>query len=309
MFRLLDTGVAAQPRGCLGSQHLRPTPGPAVETLDQEARMAAASPASVKVLTLNTTLAMVGATLVTILLHELAHAVAAMAQGSAARLFPFASLPVRELPPVGQLVELLAGPVFGLLLGLVLLAVLRPGPRPGFGYLWLTWLGFTSAMEGIGYLILTPFGIGDTGTAALNVGLQPVLGWAAAVLSVGGMLLLARSYGRRIARLVPHGDLPRLRGLSFFPWLIGTLALVAITLLWIGVSAVEADPGSVIAVIMATVAIGVWAPMAMPFTVGVPASQAGDSPLQLPGVSRLGVGLLVAVLIVDAILTRGPQLG
>lgn len=271
--------------------------------------MTAASPASVKALTLNAAVAMVGATLVTILLHELAHAVAAVAQGSAVRLFPFASLPVRELPPGGQLIELLAGPAFSLLLGLVLLAVLKPGPRPGLGYLWLTWLGFTSAMEGIGYLLLTPFGIGDTGMAAAVAGLGPALNWAAAVLSVGGMLLLARSYGRRIARLVPHGDLPRLRGLSFFPWLIGTLALVAITLVWIGISAVEVDPGSLIAVIMATVAIGVWAPMAMPFTVGVPAERAGDSPLQLRGVSRLGIGLLVAVLIVDAILTRGPVLG
>lgn len=193
--------------------------------------MTTEAPPSVRTLTLNTTLAMVGATMATLVLHELSHAIAAIAQGSPARLFPSASVALRERPVPEQIVEMMTGPVFSLVLGVVLIAVLRPGPRPGFGHLWLSWLGFTSAMEGIGYLILTPLGVGDTGMSAELSGLPPALGWVAAALSIGGMVLLARAYGRRIARFVPHGDSPRLRGLSFYPWMIGTVVVVALTLL------------------------------------------------------------------------------
>jgi hypothetical protein len=74
---------------------------------------------------LNAAAAFVLATIVNVLLHELAHAVAGLAQGLTATLLPF-SVNYAPTPSSGQeIVTALAGPVWSLVMGAVLLATAR----------------------------------------------------------------------------------------------------------------------------------------------------------------------------------------
>ncbi|WP_052460285.1 zinc metalloprotease [Microbacterium gorillae] len=261
-------------------------------------------------LLLHTTMAMVAAFLLTILLHESAHSVAALMFGSPVRQVPFASMPVAHLSETAQTVVTLAGPAFSLVLGVVLVFFVRPGPIVGSGHLFAVWFAFINVMEGGGYLVLTPFGIGDTGEVAARYGLQNSVGWIALAAGGGITVLCAIGYARRMTGFVPPGDVRGLLALSFHPWMIGLVVTVGLTLLWAALSVVKLGPGDMIAVAMGAVALGVWAPMAMSFSNMRSAKEnAGSDPIRLGPFPWTSTIIAVLVCVVNVLLLSGPTIG
>lgn len=253
--------------------------------------------------------AMIAAGLLTILLHEAAHAVAGLGFGIASRVYPFAAMPVTEPGRDENAVILLAGPAFSLVLGVALSLVIRPRARPGSAYLFGVWFAYTNILEGAGYLIFTPFGIGDTGMVAAAYGVEMTLGWVGFIAGLGIALLLAIRYARRIVPLVPAGDLPRLRALSFYPWMIGVVVAILLSFAWMALADIDLDGGSSIAVAVGGIALGVWAPMAMPFTVKARGDAPDSRPLRLGVFPTLSAVIIVVVIAVNIALLPGPVWG
>lgn len=262
---------------------------------------------SVRTLTIHTAITMVAAVLVTILVHEFSHAVASLMLGHRPTIYPF-GVNTPGLSRDHAAIEALTGPAFSLVLGVILLLLIRP-KRIGQGALLGIWIGMTSAMEGVGYLLLTPFGIGDTGSTALAYGLENIAGWPAFVIAIGGQFLLAYVYARRIARWLPARDNQRLRGVSFYPWIFGSIAVVALAAIWLLGSAWNVGIGDVIAVLFGALALGVWAPMAMPFTDKVPEAECDTVPIRVSGFPVLATVVAAVVIVVNVILMGGITVG
>lgn len=281
----------------------------AAESADRstDARTTTARPA-VRTLVLHAWAAFVAAHLVVVLLHELAHVAAGMALGFTNELFPFAVMQSPEPDDAPDAVILLAGPVFSLVTGL--LAMTFQPFRRGRGQAHLLWLWFAgmSTMEGIGYLVLTPFGVGDTGMAADLYELPSLVSWACLAVGMLGTVATARWFAGPAVRHTA-GDLTSLRAFTFYPWIVGTvvvLALSALDLALVGDAlGPQLGPGVVFAVLMGTFALGVFAPMAMPFTTGVQRRDpdaAGSEPMALPRVPTLGLVLVAVVVLVNLLL-------
>lgn len=103
---------------------------------------------TVRALVLHTTTAMIAASILTIILHESAHAVVGMTLGIPSRTYPFAAMPVTEVSRETDTSVMLAGPAFSLVLGLVLSFLIRPSRKPGSAYLCGVWLASSSLLEG-----------------------------------------------------------------------------------------------------------------------------------------------------------------
>lgn len=265
---------------------------------------------------LHASAAFVAAHLVVVLLHELAHVVAGLTLGFSNELFPFGVVHSPAPEPVAETVMLLAAPVFSLVAGVLAMAV-QPfrRARGQWHLLWL-WAAGMSVLQGAGYLLLTPFGIGDTGMAAELNDLPAVLGWLALVVAVLAMLGTARWFA---GPAVQHtdGSLPALRAFTFYPWIVGTVVALALSGLWLTLAddglGADLGPGSVVAVLMGAMALGVFAPMAMPFTTGVQRrdpSAAGSEPLVLPAVPVVALAVAAVVVLVDLfVLVTGLTIG
>jgi hypothetical protein len=147
--------------------------------------------------------------IVTTLLHELAHAVAAIACGRSALLFNNRVTHPGEddgaVSVAAQVVGSGAGPVFSLMQGIVVLLLLRARARSSTTtntsatlQLFFVWLAFHGLTNFAGYLFSAPFAPGaDIGNIVRALGL-PTL--ATLPLSVVGFALLRQS-GLQIA---PH---------------------------------------------------------------------------------------------------------
>lgn len=95
---------------------------------------------------------------------------------------------------------------------------------------------------------------------------------------------------------------------------MAVLALNALNLVLVGDAlGPELGPGVVIAVLMGAFALGVFAPMSMPFTTGVQRRDpeaAGSEPMTLPRVPILGLVLLVVLVVVNlVVLVPGLTIG
>lgn len=162
-------------------------------------------------------------------LHELAHALSALAYGFHPRLYA-GHVAVDEARSTAQKVAIdLAGPIFSLLSGCIILRL--PRMAAGFWRLVVLWLGLLSVQEFTGYLLTAPFvPFGDIGEA---LGLLSAPAWVyAAYFLVGavGTLLLGRTATRRLLELTtPRAGAvaAQLRSLGLFAWLVG----VALTFL------------------------------------------------------------------------------
>lgn len=259
-------------------------------------------------LVLHTVVTMLAAMSLTVLLHESSHTVTSILLGHPARQYAFASDAGAGLQGAELAVVALAGPLFSLVTGVVILAVGLTRPVVRQGVYFTVWLGATSFLEGAGYLVLSPFGIGDTGTVAAMYGVQNSLGWVAFVLGIGATALMAWLYGRWIASLVPYDDAHRLGAMSWIPWIFGTVVFCGLSVLWLSVASITMDPGSVIAVVMGSFALSVWAPMAMPFTSTLPADRCDSRAFDL-GFPVLSAVVFVVCLVVNVVLGQGPSFG
>jgi len=180
-------------------------------------------------LLLNSAVAFALALMLMVTLHELAHAVAALAYGLHPRLYA-GHVSVAETTSTAQTVVIdLAGPIFSLLSGGIILSL--PRVASGFWRLVVLWLGLLSVQEFTGYLLTAPFvAFGDIGEA---LGLLSGPAWAYAVcflVGAAGTFLLGRTATRRLlAMTTPQAGAvaPQLRSLGLFAWLAG----VALTFL------------------------------------------------------------------------------
>jgi len=147
---------------------------------------------STRTLTVNASVAFVAAQSVVVLLHETSHLVAGLALGYANVMYPFG---VEHFPLPGRTeatIMALTGPVFSLVTGLLALVIMPWRQSRGFLHLAWLWFAYMSVMEGAGYLVLTPFGVGDTGSTAAAYGSPAYLIWPAFALGVALPFWLAR---------------------------------------------------------------------------------------------------------------------
>ncbi|MGI9156456.1 MAG: hypothetical protein ACR2FG_07440 [Marmoricola sp.] len=205
---------------------------------------------------LSSTVAFVLAASVSTTLHEAMHAVAGLAFGQSVTLSSFSADTVRPMSSDHAAVMTAAGPVFSLLLGVVLILTGRQVGR-GFGRLFVMWLGFISAQNFVGYLAITPFGAGDSGLFVDELDLPGAVVALFCALGVIGLLTLAWLFLRQETRYVVSA--PELRQVGLYAWLAGTLVTVGRT----GIEAVVngTDSGTIAIVMAGAASCGVFAPM------------------------------------------------
>lgn len=168
--------------------------------------------------------------LVMVTLHELAHAVAGKALGGSPVMYGFNVDQGGQTNPEAILTAL-AGPVFSLLSGVVVLAL--PTDRlPPVWRLVVLWLGLLSVQEFSGYLITGPFThVGDIGSVLARSNVPAVVGWVGFLVGWALTYVLGRHATARFARLTtPHEPLaPQLRALGLFAWLAGVAAVMILS--------------------------------------------------------------------------------
>lgn len=211
-----------------------------------------------RTLTANATVAFVLAALVTGFSHEIAHAVAALVQGANPVVSPFSvSYPDGGRTPTEEIVTALAGPLFSLVVGLVLMVVARSWGSGLVRLFWM-WLAFMGVMNFVGYCVIAPFGdVGDTGHA---LALLAAPGWVSIVVflvGVAGQFLLARRFAVEVKRYA--ADLGAERRLTNTPWMIGTAVVIVLTA--VEVLLLSAPAEQTVVVLAYSVAVGIFAPM------------------------------------------------
>jgi hypothetical protein len=257
-----------------------------------------------RTLTANATLALVLASIVNSLLHEGAHAVATLAYGFAPTLSPF-SVDVSEPTTTRQeIVIALAGPLFSLVLGLVMMGVARNWGRGIVRFFWM-WLAALGVMNFVGYCFIAPIAKGgDTGQALALLGAPWWVFVVVCVAGIGGQFWLARRFAVELKRYA--ADKQAERHIAYFPWLIATAIMVVITV--VEVFLMHAPAIYVFPVVAYAVAFAVFAPMQFIFSAGV--SNRFET-LDLQPVNRVAIALVIVVVAFDIILAGigGIRLG
>jgi hypothetical protein len=187
----------------------------------------------------------------------------------------------------------------------------RPFQRSaGFAHLWWLWFAFLSVMEGVGYLVLTPFHVGDTGSTSEAYAVPAGLEWACLAVAAVLMVLLAMRFGELAVRHTA-GDLRSLRAFTFFPWMIGTAVVLVLALIDVALTGREFSDGDITAVMAGAFALGVFAPMAMPFASRRVASGAVSTQrMSFDGMPVAGLVVIVAVSALNwVVLAPGLRIG
>ncbi len=256
-----------------------------------------------------TTLAFVTAVTLVVLVHELSHLVAGLLLGYGNTLYPF-GVTHHPSPTTGDAaVAALTGPPFSLVTGAILMVWQPLRARRGYGQLLWLFVAWISMMEGVGYLLLTPFGIGDTGSTAAAYDVSLAVTAPIGVLGVLGTIRLAMRFAVPLLRHT-DGSLAQMRSVAFYPWMIGTAVILGLTVLYLARAGDQFAAGDVFGVLMGAFALGVWAPMSLPFTTRARAldpALPGSEPLAIDRVPVLGVVVLVVLVAVNVLLL-GPGL-
>lgn len=255
-------------------------------------------------LLINNLVAAVIASTLMVFFHELAHLVAGLALGYPGTLFAFGVSHHGDPSMHHEVIMALAGPAFSLVTGVVL-AIWMPLRRQAhFGHLVWMWFAFTSIQEGVTYLCLTPFGVGDTGFAATLLGIPLPLQFLALAIGVAGMFANARAFAPHLARHAGVDQANR-NAMSLFVWLYGMLASVLLSTLYLAIAPMDISPGDQIAVIAAGTVILVFAPMANIFHRQVAA--VAFEPLRQQPVPVVGLIILALLIAGNILLSFGVQ--
>ncbi|OYO21891.1 hypothetical protein CGZ93_08080 [Enemella dayhoffiae] len=265
--------------------------------------MNATPPPTARLLWSSVVAALLGST-VMVLVHELVHLVSGVLLGHRSTLYPFGVDHQGDPSRLAETVMLLSAPVFSLLSGLVLMSWLPLRGRAGFWHLAWLWFAFTSTMEGVSYLCLTPFGVGDTGAAASLLGIPVWARIVAGVIGLAGMFWLARRFATHLARHAGPVHRDRM-AFSLWPWLIGMLVNMALAFAYLLSTPLEVPGGDQAAILAAGSSTLVFAPMANLFTRAV--AEETYQPLELPRIPVAGLGLW-ALLVAVNLLLLGPGL-
>jgi hypothetical protein len=251
-------------------------------------------------LLLNSAVAFVLAGMLATLCHELAHLVAGLLLGEAGTIYPSAVDSGDQASVRTRVIIALAGPVFSLASGLLIIRTARHWGN-GFVRLFWLWFGFLSAQIGCGYLIIAPVAhVGDTGQALALLNAPIAVYVLSFVVGTLGMVWLARQFASRAVAF--SSDRTSLRMVGLFAWLIGTGLL-----LLIDVFTNVALPLDVLPTVLAgTATIGMFTPMLTFFyrRVSVP-----HEPLTLKAPFAPGILTLLLVLFEIFALSRGITVG
>ena len=253
------------------------------------------------------------ACLVMITVHELAHALAAVALGLSPTMYGD-SVETHATTDTQQVVTALAGPVASLVIGLAVLAL----PEPRWSPVWrlaLLWFGLLDVQEFSGYLITGPFaGIGDIGQVLKVTNAPAVVGWAGFLAGWAGTYLTGRQATRRLARFVtdepgPSGEPapplgPQLRAVGLFAWLLGSVLAVVLSAGLLTAGGVSAGVVAFEALGTATsglflIFVRLFLPLARPD---------GTAPALLPAPVGAAVALAVVAVVRQVLLAGGLTL-
>jgi hypothetical protein len=141
---------------------------------------------------------------VTTLVHELAHAVAAVLVGRDPVMFTSSVEYTIDGSVTARVVTKLAGPLFSGISGLVLLLIARAMRGPPRLRLFVLWLGYHGLVNLIGYVFSMWFAPGgDLGAAARLLELPTLVQIGLMLLAFGGLRLVARPFALPLAQLSP----------------------------------------------------------------------------------------------------------
>lgn len=262
-----------------------------------------ATTAQVRAMLWSSAVAYVLAQSVVIVLHESSHTVAGLLLGYDATQFTgqvrFSPDPTRT----GQIVTALAGPLFSLVTGLLAIAY-RPVRRGGFVALLWVWFAFLSAEEGIGYLFIAPLvSAGDTGAALAAMEAPGWVAWVVGAVGVAGVYLLSRRFAVDAVRWTR--DLYEIRAFCVQAWLIGSVVSVVIDVVYLLLTP-GTSSDAVVAIVLGSASLGVFAPMAMIFWQNV---RVEKQPLELRFPTGGIVAVIVVVVVKAVVFTRGLHVG
>ncbi len=153
----------------------------------------------------NSALAFASAMLLTAVMHEAGHGIAAQLIGFSPRIYAY-----YENNPTGtpaqNLIILAAGPLVSLAIGAIALWWYRRGPaRYGFDRLLLFWIAWLGVMEFVNYLIVTPWlGAGDTAKIADVLGWSTGARYAVALVGVAMLVSLLRPAAESMFAAAPQ---------------------------------------------------------------------------------------------------------
>lgn len=239
---------------------------------------------------INATAALLLGSALMVIVHECCHWIAGALIGHRSTLYAFG---VEYTPPTegGEAAfTALAGVIGSLLIG-ALFTSWQPFRRSnGFGHLLWLWFAFTSLMEGVGYLVITPFGAGDTAMAVESFG-WPI--WVAFVMCGLGVALqfgTAWAFAPHVGR---HAGTETARRYAFtlWPWIVASVVNVALSLLYLSLAASDPGEGAAFAIVAAATATTVFAPMSFIFArrFAQPLEPLGLKPVPWVGVAAFAV--------------------
>ena len=262
------------------------------------------APTERRALLVNSTVAAVLGAGLMVLAHELSHLVAGLAMGIPGTLYSYGV--AHEGSPVQNAIMAGAGPMFSLLTGLVM-ALWQPlrATRSFWHLLWL-WFAYSSMMEGIGYLEITPFGAGDTAAVASHLGWPPAVGWVLLAGGIAGQFALAWGFAHPVGRMA-GADRGAPLDATLWPWLLGTVVNLGLSGLSMATHRAALSPGEVTVILAAGSATLVFAPMAMIFQRKMNAQP--YEPLKLKPIPVVGLALLAGLILLNQALNLGVQIG
>ncbi|RYY20708.1 MAG: hypothetical protein EOO36_02705 [Cytophagaceae bacterium] len=181
----------------------------------------------------------IAAYLLTIVLHELGHAVMALALGDHPILYNTSVQNTnKQLSNGAHVLIAAAGPLLSLLQGTALLVLLRRGRAVGASALFWLYMSVFGLINFFGYLMIAPLVPGgDTGQIVARLHVPAPAQWAVAVGSLGCLVLLIGSTAPLFLRQLPATTQATpllrtsgMRALLLWPWLVGSVVLVLLAL-------------------------------------------------------------------------------
>ena len=252
----------------------------------------------------NSLVALLLGTGITILVHQLGHWVAGALLGSRSVLFAFGVTHEPALTGTDAVIAALAGPVLSLLVGSAM-QILQPFRfRGDFAHLLWIWIAVTSLMVAATTLALAPFA-GDAATAVTALGWPGWAAWVAAGIGVVAMLGVAREWAVHSVRLCGHSP-SRLRCFSWYPWLIALPVQLGLALAMLALAGVQPTLQERNLIVWAGATQTLFAPLSFLFT---RRSQELEEPLQVTPVPWWGIVGLVVLVAADLAISGGVVLG
>jgi len=197
------------------------------------------APAAPRRLAFNATCLYVAAYLLTIMSHELGHALTSLALGGRPVLHNTSVDSTNPALSVAALVSIAAaGPLVSLAQGLALLGHARRHPATGSRALFRLYLGAFGLMNFLGYLMVAPLVPGgDTGQLVALLHVPAAAQWGAALLALVLLTRAIRGTGPLFLRQLPPAvqqDAAQrpaaMRALLLWPWAVGSAVLVLLAL-------------------------------------------------------------------------------